>query len=118
MNYYLTSNTETNMNKIINRIKEVGMQCYNYYNCYPTKIITLMKDTGDFKKGQTIIYFENKNDYDLEYMNLLGYGFNGLYEDGEKIKEIEKFGKYRCIICDEDDIKLISNSVEIKEFIL
>lgn len=118
MNYYVTSTTEKNMDKIINRIKEVGIKCYNYHNCYPTKIITLLRNVDDFKKGQRIIYFENKNDHDIEYMKLLGFGFDGLFEDEEKIYEIESFGKYRCIIYNEDEITLPDKDIEVKEFIL
>ena len=37
-------------------------------------------------------------DKEINVMELLAFSFSGLIEDDEKMTEIERFGKYRCII--------------------
>ena len=85
--YLITSNTE--MDKIIERIKELGIQYYSYRNIKSIKII--------FLNNRQYIYFETEKDITNE-MILLGYSFEGLIETKDKWDEIEQFGKYRCII--------------------
>lgn len=86
--YSISAKTINKYNKIIDRIKELGINYYKYREYYPVYII---------HKDIDYIYFETKKD--IEYFTyLLGYGFEGLVEDEEKIDMIEQFGKYNCII--------------------
>lgn len=115
MGYYLTSTKD--MQKVINRIKEVGIKAYEYYNCIPTKIITVNEDMDEFSKGTVMIYYDNRNEEDINPLRFLGFGFEGLYEDEEKVEEIESFGKYRCVIYYDNEINLTDKKVTIEEFV-
>ena len=54
--------------------------------------------------------------YEIEYMNILGFGFQGLYEDEEKVNEIEEFGKYKCRIYTDNDIYINPKYISETEF--
>lgn len=96
--YLLTSSTTINYNKIINRIHELGKRMYDYYNCNPKYVITFKDDYKNIDQGK-YIYIECEDNNKIENeMNILGFGFQGLLTDEEKIKEIENFGKYRAYI--------------------
>ena len=116
MKYYITHSNSIGFNNIISRIKDVGINAYKYYNCIPTKIIELLEDYKDLKKGDKLIVFENYNDNDIDYLRFLGYGFEGLYEDNEKIKVIEEFGKYRCILYTDKEIEFPNNIIKEIDF--
>lgn len=117
MKYYITHSNKEGFNKIIERIKDVGKNAYIYYNCIPINIIELKEDYEEFNKGDKFIVYENYNDYDIDYIRFLGFGFEGLYTDEEKIKVIEDFGKYGCVLYDDDEINIPEDLIIKTDFI-
>ena len=114
--FFVTHKNQKGFDKIIERIRELGVDVYNYYNCMPEYIIIVKKEFMDYKINNQIIYFKC-SDMNFNKLHLLGFGFNGLFEDEEKIMEIEKFGKYRCIINDINNIEISNDKIEILNFI-
>ena len=100
--YFITSEKKNKFEAIVNRIKEMGKDMYEYYHCYPQYIITFKHNYNDFQKNQKVIYFNCENQ-DMDNLHFLGFGFEGLVDVEDKIKEIESFGKYGCIIIKVDE---------------
>lgn len=81
---------------VLKKIYELGEQYYNFRHFTPLYLIKFIEDFGEYKKGEEGILFSC--DDNIEFINLLGYGYEGIYEDDDKINEIEEFGKYRCYV--------------------
>lgn len=107
--YLMSNNTQRGLNKIINKIKENGIEMYKYYNCIPRYIISFYDDSKEY------IYFESKK-HNIEYMNLLGFSFEGLVDSDDKINELESFGKYGCEILEIND-NFDKNDLIIRDFV-
>lgn len=94
--YIINSTSNEKVNKIIERIKYMGIDFYKIKKYYPVYLI-------QYKDNQRV-YIESAEEID-NYMNILGYSFEGLVDDIDKVTEIEEFGKYACIInrvCNEE----------------
>jgi hypothetical protein len=109
--YLISHETEKGITNIINRIKEMGGDMYSYYKCIPELLIWCSKDNEIFIKDKTYIYF-NCDHMNMEYMNLLGFSFEGLFDSEDKINEIESFGRYGCII------EKVNTTINKKNFII
>ena len=88
--------TSKYFDKVLKRVKELNKKYYTYRNYIPVYIIKFNKDYDDYTKDENAIIFSCEEDIMTTY--LLGYGFDGLIEDEDKVKEIEEFGKYRCYL--------------------
>lgn len=97
--YFITHSTSKGLGKIKERIVNVGIGYYKRHNLYPVYSAVYNDKEGIFVN----------TDKEIEPMELLAFGFSGLVEDEEKIEEIERFGKYRCIVeyVDDMEIKII-----------
>lgn len=113
--YLMSCSVKNGLTKIENRIREMGVKMYKYYNCMPELKITFKRSYKDYKKSQTVIYFNNAKQ-DMNYLHFLGFGFEGLFDDIDKMNEIESFGKYRCIINEVDD-ELDEDIISVDKFI-
>lgn len=107
--------TSTRFNKVLERVKELNKKYYEYREYIPVYIIKFNKDFDEYSKNENAIIFSCEEDITITY--LLGYGFDGLIDDEDKIKEIEEFGKYRCYIKYfdgdiPDDIFTIEEAIE------
>lgn len=101
--YFITHKTKDGLRKIEERIINVGIDYYKRHELFPVYCATYNGNEGVF-------IHTNR---EINVMELLAFSFSGLVEDEEKIDEIERFGKYRCIIdyvC-EDDITIIKELI-------
>lgn len=94
--YLLCNNTSNEFDSVVKRVKEMGIGYYNYRKYLPVYIINY--------NNKPCVYFETQKDLELP-MYLLGYSFEGLIDDDERINEIECFGKYRCQIIRVDNVE-------------
>lgn len=111
MDYYVTHSTVGGFKIIVDKIKDTGENAYKYYNCVPLEIIELKEEYDEFEKGKQFVFFKNYNDHEIDYYRFLGFGFEGLYEDTEKINVIEQFGKYRCIVYTSEEVEFPENII-------
>jgi hypothetical protein len=105
--FIISHKNENGFSKIIARVQELGERYYKFRNLFPVYKVTI--------EGNKYIYMESENK-NIELMNILGFGYEGLIEDMEKINEIEQFGKYRCII-DEIDKNIPDDKIIIENII-
>ncbi len=113
--FFVTNNNKNGFDKIVKRIREVGVNAYNYHKCMPRYIIIFKEEVLDYTKGNQIIYFECDN-LELNRLYLLGFGFEGLIEDEDKINVIEEFGKYRCVVNSMNNIEINDQYIEVFKF--
>lgn len=105
--YFITHETSKGMKKIIDRIKDVGIQYYERHDFLPIYIINI-----EGKKGIFIVTDSEIKDV----FNLLAFSFSGLVDDEDKVTEIERYGKYRCIVKFYDELLVDKNYVNQFEF--
>ena len=104
--YLVSTTSKQNMNKIIDRIRFMGKEYYLFRKCYPIYLVTIDNE-------QKIVF---EADQELsELMYLLGFSFEGLITDDEKINEIEEYGKYRCYV---EKLEEIPQNIIIDEMII
>ena len=89
--------TSLKINQVISRAQELGYKYYNFRNFNPVYIIEFNEQYNGNKKGLLF-----NCGLDITPLNLLGFGFEGLFTDEEKINQIEQFGKYRCSVEEVD----------------
>lgn len=101
--FFISNKKVNGLGKIIRRIKSVDNSSYEYYKCKPRFFIRFRENYKKFKRDDNVVYVQADN-LNMEKMNLLGFGLEGLITNEEKIKKYEQFGRYRCIIdiVDED----------------
>ena len=105
MKYYITHESTHGFNKILYRIKSMPANMYDYYKCFPTKILKINNNGVVFHEGQEVIVFEGEKVEPV--MRLLGFSFDLMFDDYERrVREVENYGKYQCITFEEDDVDL------------
>lgn len=102
--YFVTHNTSKGVEKIKDRIREVGIDYYKRHKLYPLYNISIENQNGIFICTDEI----------SEVFNLLAFSFSGLVDDEDKITEIERYGKYRCIITFYNNLTI--EDIFVKEF--
>lgn len=106
--YFMTS---INYDKVKSKVEELGDRYYSFRKYKPVYEITFKDDYDEYSKNEKGIFCSC--DRDIQLITLLGYGFEGLYEDEEKIREIEDFGKYKCYVKYFDNIEISEDIMEI-----
>lgn len=103
--FFITHNTKKGLDKIKERIMCVGIDYYKKHKLYPVYCATYNQRDG--------IFINTEKEKEIEPMELLAFSFSGLVEDEEKVDEIERFGKYRCIISylDNEEVNIISELI-------
>ena len=104
--------TSVNYDKVMRKIEELGDRYYSFRKYKPVYKITFKDDYGEYSKDEKGILYTC--DEDIQLITLLGYGFEGLYEDEEKIKEIEDFGKYRCYVKYFDNVEISEDIIDME----
>lgn len=94
--YFITNDTNKGLEKIKERIINVGIEYYKRHKLYPVYFAMYNNEKGIFIN----------TDEKISPMELLAFGFSGLVEDEEKVEEIEKFGKYGCVIDYVDNMEI------------
>ena len=80
-----------NYTKTLDRINKLGKSYYEFRNCKNVYSILFKEEYKQYNKDTKGFFFICENN--IEMINLLGYGFEGLFDDEDKINEIEEFGK-------------------------
>lgn len=105
--YLITHNNKNGFSKIKEKVLELGEKYYKFRHLYPVYLVNL--------DGNNYIYMES-SDENINLINVLGFGFEGLIEDEDKINVIEEFGKYRCVVNSMNNIEINDQYIEVFKF--